>query len=88
MARYLGGLRETIQDHLDLKTIWTLSEAVDLAYKVETRLNRQTPRHLINGDILLKHQIEARTTATTLHPIRDWPTRRSVHDVQSFHGLA
>ncbi|XP_024031026.1 uncharacterized protein LOC112094434 [Morus notabilis] len=43
-CRYLGGLRDQFQDQLVLRTIWTLSEAVNLAYKVEGQLQRPSLR--------------------------------------------
>ena len=35
VARYIGGLKEHIQDEMAKTTIWSLSEAVNLAYKIE-----------------------------------------------------
>lgn len=40
VARYLGGLNEILQEHLSLQSIWRLSEAVNLAYKVKSNQTR------------------------------------------------
>ncbi|KAI0530516.1 hypothetical protein KFK09_000060 [Dendrobium nobile] len=42
VARYIGGLREAIQDKLELNTIWSLSQAVNYAIKEEMQLSRHT----------------------------------------------
>lgn len=41
IARYIGGLRENIQDKLELNSVWSLSQAVNFAYKAEIQLNQQ-----------------------------------------------
>ncbi|PKU86998.1 hypothetical protein MA16_Dca013945 [Dendrobium catenatum] len=41
VARYIGGLKEAIQDRLELNSVWSLSQAVNYALKVETQLQRQ-----------------------------------------------
>ena len=43
-ARFIGGLREPIQEKLDLRSIWDLSEAVSLATRVEQRVTRSSSR--------------------------------------------
>ncbi|XP_020692921.1 uncharacterized protein LOC110107104 [Dendrobium catenatum] len=40
VARYIGGLKETIQDKLEMNSVWTLSQAVNYALKAEIQLNR------------------------------------------------
>lgn len=42
VARYTGGLRRSIQEHVNLRDLWTLSEAINLAYRVELQ-QTQTP---------------------------------------------
>ncbi|XP_028550837.1 uncharacterized protein LOC110096704 [Dendrobium catenatum] len=41
VARYIGGLKEAIQDKLEMNSVWTLSQAVNYALKAEIQLNRQ-----------------------------------------------
>lgn len=41
VSHFLNGLKDTIRDELDLHTIWTLFEVVDLAQKVEAKIARQ-----------------------------------------------
>ncbi|XP_028549525.1 uncharacterized protein LOC110110738 [Dendrobium catenatum] len=40
VARYIGGLKEAIQDKLEMNSVWTLSQAVNYALKAEIQLNR------------------------------------------------
>lgn len=40
IARYIGGLKESIQDKLELNSMWSLSQAVNFALKAEMQLNR------------------------------------------------
>lgn len=43
VARYVGGLREAIQDKREMNAIWSLSQAVvNYAFKAESQLNRAT----------------------------------------------
>ncbi|XP_028552635.1 uncharacterized protein LOC110101527 [Dendrobium catenatum] len=41
VARYVEGLKEAIQDKLELSTVWSLSQAVNYALKEEMQLARQ-----------------------------------------------
>ena len=48
--------RRLIQDHLALNSIWSLSDAINLAYRVEAQLNKnsaqnQSTRHPFEGNI-------------------------------------
>ena len=45
VSRFLSGLRESIRDELMLHTIWNLTEAVNLALKVETKLAKQSTKN-------------------------------------------
>ncbi|PKU62072.1 RNA-directed DNA polymerase [Dendrobium catenatum] len=40
VARYIGGLKEAIQDKLEMNSVWSLSQAVNFALKAEIQLNR------------------------------------------------
>ncbi|XP_020696471.1 uncharacterized protein LOC110109634 [Dendrobium catenatum] len=40
VARFIGGLKETIQDKLVLNDVWSLSQAVNYALKIEMQLSR------------------------------------------------
>jgi hypothetical protein len=44
VARYIGGLHLAIQDQVSLHTVWTLSEAVNLAMKIESQMARHSGR--------------------------------------------
>ncbi|XP_028551072.1 uncharacterized protein LOC110094610 [Dendrobium catenatum] len=53
VARYVGGLKEPIQDKLELNSVWSLSQAVNFALKAEMQLNRQlrsAPQRRFLGD--------------------------------------
>ncbi|XP_020682413.1 uncharacterized protein LOC110099561 [Dendrobium catenatum] len=56
-ARYIGGLKESIQDRLELNSIWSLSQAVNYALKVETQLQRQMHHRPLrrNFEFQLRH---------------------------------
>ncbi|PKU81321.1 RNA-directed DNA polymerase [Dendrobium catenatum] len=45
VARYIGGLKENIQDKLELNSVWSLSQAVNFALKAKIQLGR----HLRSG---------------------------------------
>ncbi|PKU69720.1 RNA-directed DNA polymerase [Dendrobium catenatum] len=40
VARYIGGLKDVIQDKLELNSVWSLSQAVNFALKAEIQLTR------------------------------------------------
>ncbi|KAI0499806.1 hypothetical protein KFK09_018014 [Dendrobium nobile] len=40
VVRYIGGLKDSIQDKLELSSVWSLSEAVNFALKAEIQLGR------------------------------------------------
>ncbi|XP_028549168.1 uncharacterized protein LOC110102806 [Dendrobium catenatum] len=41
VARYIGGLKDPIQDKLELNSVWSLSQAVNFALKAESQMQRQ-----------------------------------------------
>ncbi|KAI0524322.1 hypothetical protein KFK09_003688 [Dendrobium nobile] len=45
VARYIGGLKESIQDKLELNAVWSLSQAVNYALKVEMQSVRHNRSH-------------------------------------------
>lgn len=44
IARYIGGLKLAIQERLALQGVWTMTDAVNLAMKVENQINRSSAR--------------------------------------------
>lgn len=42
VARYVGGLKEAIQDKLELNTLWSLSQAANYALKAKLQLASKT----------------------------------------------
>ncbi|KAK0576545.1 hypothetical protein LWI29_019351 [Acer saccharum] len=44
VARFIGGLREEIQEKLEMSSVWSLNEAVNLAFKGEKQVLRSTSR--------------------------------------------
>ncbi|PKU86182.1 hypothetical protein MA16_Dca002013 [Dendrobium catenatum] len=40
VARYIGGLKDAIQDKLELNSVWSLSQAFNFALKAEMQLSR------------------------------------------------
>lgn len=40
VARYIGVLKETIQEKLELNSVWFLSQAVNFAFKAELQQSR------------------------------------------------
>ncbi|XP_020679500.1 uncharacterized protein LOC110097468 [Dendrobium catenatum] len=56
VARYIGGLKDSLQDKLELNSIWSLSQAVNFALKAENQLQRHyrpmgNRRQLAEGNI-------------------------------------
>ncbi|XP_028556538.1 uncharacterized protein LOC110116452 [Dendrobium catenatum] len=45
VARNIGGLKDSIQDKLELNSVWSLSQAVNFALKAEIQLTRQLRSH-------------------------------------------
>ncbi|XP_028550608.1 uncharacterized protein LOC114579613, partial [Dendrobium catenatum] len=41
VARYIGGLKDTIQDQLELNSVWSMPQAINLALKIEVQQNRK-----------------------------------------------
>ncbi|XP_020674167.2 uncharacterized protein LOC110093578 [Dendrobium catenatum] len=71
VARYIRGLKEAIQDKLELNSVWTLSQAVNFSLKAELQLNRPS-RSSIYRKPGVEHSSEQRpsiqNTMTTLVP--------------------
>ena len=42
VARFIGGLNEDIQEKLELSSIWSLNEEVNLGFKGETQVMRSS----------------------------------------------
>ncbi|XP_028556926.1 uncharacterized protein LOC110109044 [Dendrobium catenatum] len=42
VARYIGGLKESIQERLELNSVWSMPQAVNFAMKAELQQNRHT----------------------------------------------
>ncbi|KAI0503781.1 hypothetical protein KFK09_014724 [Dendrobium nobile] len=47
VARYIGWLKENIQDRFELNSVWSMSQAINFALKVEMQQNRG-PRNSFN----------------------------------------
>ncbi|XP_020692917.1 uncharacterized protein LOC110107098 [Dendrobium catenatum] len=45
VAQYTGGLKESLQDKLQLNSLWTLSQAVNFALKAELQLSKQSKNY-------------------------------------------
>lgn len=48
IAHYIGSLKLAIQDRLALQGVWTMTDVVNLAMKVENQINRSSTRTLNN----------------------------------------
>ncbi|XP_020703199.2 uncharacterized protein LOC110114610 [Dendrobium catenatum] len=46
VARYIGGLKEALQDRLQLNSVWTLSQAVNFSLKAETQQSRHSRSYM------------------------------------------
>ncbi|XP_028554101.1 uncharacterized protein LOC110105612 [Dendrobium catenatum] len=78
VARYIGGLKDSIQDRLELNSVWSMAQAVNLAMKVEmqqTRLakNSYNRRHWQEASVSGKGSNPAIKTAPTVGPSAQGP---------------
>ncbi|PKU77966.1 uncharacterized protein LOC114579829 [Dendrobium catenatum] len=67
VARYIGGLKDSIQDQLELNSVWSLPQAVNLAMKIEVQQNRK-PKVPYSR----RHWQEQQSTPTK-HPYQSGP---------------
>ncbi|PKU87240.1 hypothetical protein MA16_Dca009388 [Dendrobium catenatum] len=56
VARYIGGLKDAIQDKLELNAIWSLSQAVNYALKAEMQMSRNS--HSRSNRRTTEHSVE------------------------------
>ncbi|KAI0495827.1 hypothetical protein KFK09_022130 [Dendrobium nobile] len=64
VARYIGGLKENLQDKLELNSIWSLSQAVNLALKAEMQVTRHS-RSYSGRRSVPDHSTEQRTPVSS-----------------------
>ena len=69
VSRFTNGLREQIKDELSLHTVWTLSEAVNLALKVEAKQAKQATRTSFQRKTYIESsQMKTNTPSFSQHP--------------------
>ncbi|EXC16208.1 hypothetical protein L484_024379 [Morus notabilis] len=88
VARYIGGLKEPIQNELILRPVWGLSNAVNLTHKLETQLQRG----LIRSQYARKgetHHEKAQTgqpsSSRAGHRSNECPQRRLVNLAEEYN---
>ncbi|XP_028553218.1 uncharacterized protein LOC114580290 [Dendrobium catenatum] len=62
VARYIGGLKDAIQDKLELNSIWSLSQAVNFALKAEIQLARGYKQHTTRRPYSEYHADQTKTS--------------------------
>lgn len=72
VSKYINGLRDQIKDELSLRTVWTLSNVVNLALKVEIKQTKQFQKPTYSK----KTYIETQHSKTISHSI---PTSNNNH---------
>ncbi|KAI0500729.1 hypothetical protein KFK09_018945 [Dendrobium nobile] len=78
VARYIGGLKEAIQDKLEMNSVWSLSQAVNFALKAEMQLNRPIRPFQPRRQLYDANAGEAKgQAATTANPVKHAPKTSS-----------
>lgn len=57
MAHYIDGLKESIQDKAELNVVWSLSQAINYALKVEMQALRYNKGHQFRHNVLVSEQV-------------------------------